>query len=203
MQNLQFTSCARGARLSPGRSQSVSRHRSPRTHCPSWHSSPLGAPHSIGSRTHAGAVPCALHRWPHMFRTQCSYRCGSQSVHPPPPSSRTAVPPCPLPMLRVALHRRSCRRERYGAAARRCAVVARGPTRCQGRSSRCARPCGPAALSALPRDRHVAFCASRSRRPDGPCLASPPCAAICAPHARPLPHRRGSVSWSLQWAARK
>ena len=58
-------------------------------------------------------------------------------------SSRPALPHCPLPTPRVALHRRRCRIGRFDAAGRRCAVVAQRPTLCQRRSSRCARSCGP------------------------------------------------------------
>ena len=75
---------------------------------------------------------------------------------------------CPhWPMLRVALRRRRCRRERYDAAARRCADVARRPTGCQGRSSRCACSWGPAALSIV----------YPSTRPTGRCL----CGQVSAP----------------------
>ena len=60
--------------------------------------------------------------------------------------------------------------------------------------------CGPVALP-FPRDRNVDACAVRSWRANRPCLTSPSCAASCAPHA-PHPHRRGSASCLLQWAAR-
>ena len=66
-----------------------SRRRSRR---PSWQTSPFGTPHSIGSRTHAGAVPCALHRWPHMFRARCSYCCGSQCTPPLLATGPSALP---------------------------------------------------------------------------------------------------------------
>ena len=90
--------------------------------------------HSIGSSSHSGA--CRAHSIAgRSCRARCSYRCGSRCTGAPRPSSRPAT----ANDARVALHRRRCRRERYGAAARLCAVVARRPTRCQGRSSRRAR----------------------------------------------------------------
>ena len=52
-------------------------------------------------------------------------------------------------------------------------------------------------------DRSLCLCGHRSRRPDGPCLASPSRAASRAPPARPRPHRRGGASWLLQWAEGK
>ena len=182
-----------------GKSSRSGRRRSPRTHSPAWQSSPFGARLTPS----LAAVPGR------------SARTAAVVVSAPRPSEVATGPSalsiylsiCPhWPMLRVALRRRRCRRERYDAAARRCADVARRPTGCQGRSSRCACSWGPAALSivyTLPRDRQDAVCAVRFWRPDRPCLASPSCAASRAPHARPLPHRCGSASWLLQWAARK
>ena len=88
---------------------------------PSVRPTPLAAGHT--------PVPCRAHS---IAGRTCSGR-GARTVavvSAPRPSPRPALPPCPAPTLRVALHRRRCCRERYGAAARRCAVVARGPTRC-------------------------------------------------------------------------
>ena len=83
--------CALPFALESYRSASTLRSRR-RSRRPSWQTSPFGTPHSIGSRTHAGAVPCALHRWPHMFRARCSYCCGSQCTPPLPTTGPSALP---------------------------------------------------------------------------------------------------------------